>query len=39
MLVFDDGDFSESDTVLLSDAVAHLPREVLAKTSVSARRD
>ena len=31
MLVFDDGDFSESETVLLSDAVAHLPREVLAK--------
>src|SRR3954466_11031648 len=31
MLVFDDGDFSESETVLLSDAMAHLPREVLAK--------
>src|SRR4029077_11617869 len=31
MLVFDDGDFSESDTVLLSDAMAHLPPEVLAK--------
>jgi oxalate decarboxylase len=31
MLVFDDGDFSESDTVLLSDTIAHLPREVLAK--------
>jgi oxalate decarboxylase len=31
MLVFDDGDFSESDTVLLSDSMAHLPREVLAK--------
>jgi len=31
MLVFDDGDFSESDTVLLSDSTAHLPREVLAK--------
>ncbi|HEX4707760.1 MAG TPA: cupin domain-containing protein [Candidatus Udaeobacter sp.] len=31
MLVFDDGDFSESETVLLSDAVAHLPHEVLAK--------
>src|SRR3954454_14986196 len=31
MLVFDDGDFSESDTVLLSDAMAHLPAEVLAK--------
>src|SRR5439155_5796370 len=31
MLVFDDGDFSESETVLLSDCVAHLPRAVLAK--------
>jgi len=31
MLVFDDGDFSESETVLLSDSVAHLPPEVLAK--------
>src|ERR1700747_2838468 len=31
MLVFDDGDFSESDTVLLSDSMAHLPREVLSK--------
>src|SRR3954454_1696231 len=31
MLVFDDGDFSESDTVLLSDAMAHLPPEVLSK--------
>src|SRR3954470_5229201 len=31
MLVFDDGDFSESETVLLSDAMGHLPREVLAK--------
>lgn len=31
MLVFDDGDFSESETVLLSDAMAHLPRSVLAK--------
>jgi oxalate decarboxylase len=31
MLVFDDGDFSESETVLLSDAMAHLPTEVLAK--------
>jgi oxalate decarboxylase len=31
MLVFDDGKFSESDTVLLSDAMAHLPPEVLAK--------
>src|ERR1700704_1091219 len=31
MLVFDEGNFSESDTVLLSDAMAHLPREVLSK--------
>src|SRR3954462_1801659 len=31
MLVFDDGDFSESDTVLLSDCMAHLPRDVLSK--------
>jgi oxalate decarboxylase len=31
MLVFDDGEFSESETVLLSDALAHLPREVLSK--------
>src|SRR6195256_2213242 len=31
MLVFDDGEFSESETVLLSDTVAHLPPEVLSK--------
>jgi oxalate decarboxylase len=31
MLVFDDGEFSESETVLLSDAMAHLPPEVLSK--------
>jgi len=31
MLVFDDGNFSESETVLLSDAMAHLPREILSK--------
>jgi oxalate decarboxylase len=31
MLVFDDGAFSESETVLLSDAMAHLPPDVLAK--------
>jgi oxalate decarboxylase len=31
MLVFDDGDFSESETVLLSDAIGHVPSEVLAK--------
>jgi oxalate decarboxylase len=31
MLVFEDGEFSESETVLLSDTVAHLPSEVLSK--------
>src|SRR5438105_2279447 len=31
MLVFDDGNFSESETVLLSDAMAHLPPDVLSK--------
>ncbi|HWE92503.1 MAG TPA: cupin domain-containing protein [Tepidisphaeraceae bacterium] len=31
MLVFDDGDFSESDTVLLSDSMAHLPPDILSK--------
>jgi oxalate decarboxylase len=31
MLVFDDGNFSESETVLLSDAMAHVPPEVLSK--------
>lgn len=31
MLVFDDGDFSESETVLLSDAMAHLPPGLLSK--------
>ncbi|HEU5247955.1 MAG TPA: cupin domain-containing protein [Candidatus Udaeobacter sp.] len=31
LLVFDDGDFSESETVLLSDSMNHLPLEVLAK--------
>ena len=31
MLVFDDGNFSESETVLLSDSMAHLPPEVLSK--------
>lgn len=31
MLVFDDGHFSESETVLLSNAIRHVPREVLAK--------
>ena len=31
LLVFDDGNFSEFATVLLSDSMAHTPREVLAK--------
>jgi oxalate decarboxylase len=31
LLVFDDGNFSEYETVLLSDWMAHTPREVLAK--------
>jgi oxalate decarboxylase len=31
LLVFDDGNFSEFGTVLLSDTLRHTPREVLAK--------
>jgi oxalate decarboxylase len=31
LLVFDDGDFSENETFLLSDWFRHTPREVLAK--------
>jgi oxalate decarboxylase len=31
LLVFDDGDFSEEATFLLSDFMAHTPRDVLAK--------
>lgn len=31
LLVFDDGSFSEHETVLLADLVAHTPREVLTK--------
>jgi oxalate decarboxylase len=31
MLVFDDGHFSEYETVLLSDVMAHTPREVVSK--------
>ena len=31
LLVFDDGDFSEYDTFLLTDWVAHTPRSVVAK--------
>lgn len=31
LLVFDDGDFSENETFLITDWFAHTPREVLAK--------
>lgn len=31
MLVFDEGDFSETDTLLLSDAMSHLPPEAMSK--------
>jgi oxalate decarboxylase len=31
LLVFDDGNFSESETVLLSDSMAHVPLEVISK--------
>ena len=31
LLVFDDGHFDENKTFLLSDALAHMPKEVLAK--------
>ena len=31
LLAFDDGDFSEDSTFLLSDFLAHMPKEVLAK--------
>lgn len=31
LLVFDDGDFSEDETLLISDWMAHTPPEVLAK--------
>lgn len=37
MLVFDDGDFSEAETVLLSDSMAHLPGDLLAKNFGSAK--
>ena len=30
MLVFDDGNFSEYETVLLSDVMAHMPREIVS---------
>ncbi len=38
LLVFDDGDFSESEKVLLSDSMAHLPHEVLSKNFGVAER-
>ena len=38
LLVFDDGHFSEHETVLLSDMVAHTPREVLAQNFGASRR-
>ncbi|KAI0926167.1 hypothetical protein AcV5_008697 [Taiwanofungus camphoratus] len=31
LLVFDDGDFSEDSTFLLTDWMAHIPKEVIAK--------
>ena len=31
LLVFDDGNFSEYETVLFSDWMAHTPRAILAK--------
>lgn len=33
LLVFDDGNFSENETLLLTDLMAHTPREVVAKNS------
>jgi len=38
LLVFDDGNFSEYETVLLSDWMAHTPRDVLAKNFGIAQR-
>lgn len=39
LLVFDDGHFSEYETVLLSDVMAHTPRDVMAKNlGVDSRR-
>jgi oxalate decarboxylase len=31
VLIFDDGDFNEDETFLLTDFLAHIPRDVLAK--------
>jgi oxalate decarboxylase len=38
LLVFDDGEFSESETVLLSDAMMHLPPSVLSKNFIVAEQ-
>jgi oxalate decarboxylase len=38
LLVFDDGSFSEHETVLLTDWVAHTPREVLTKNFAVSRK-
>lgn len=39
LLVFDDGNFSENSTFLLSDWFAHTPREVLAKNFGVSQKD
>jgi len=39
LLVFDEGDFSEDDTTLLSDWMIHTPREVVAKNWTVPRSD
>ncbi|HWE63351.1 MAG TPA: oxalate decarboxylase family bicupin [Chloroflexota bacterium] len=39
LLVFDDGNFSENETFLISDWLAHTPREVLAKNFGVAEED
>ncbi len=38
LLVFDDGHFSEDETFLLTDFLAHMPKEVLAKNFQVAER-
>jgi oxalate decarboxylase len=38
LLVFDQGNFSEHETVLLTDLVAHTPRDVLAKNFCVSQR-
>jgi len=39
MLVFDDGNFSEYETVLLTDLMAHTPPDVVAKNFGVSRKD